>query len=167
MFVASDNDINVHGINWFVEEVLPDLRAKHPAAEVWLVGTVANKIGEQAGVKRLGRVDDLSEVYGKAHLVINPVRFNTGLSIKNLEALAFSCPLVTAPVGTEGLEQGINVAYLVADKPNEFVDAIGQILTDDSTATRLSVAARNLAESWNETALEQLNRALEGQGKAQ
>ena len=80
------------------------------------------------------------------------------------EALAFSCPLITAPVGTEGLEQGINKAYLVANEPSEFVDAIGHILTDDGLAERRSVEAHAAAESWNDAAMRELNQALEVKG---
>lgn len=165
LFVASDNPINLHGLNWFLDQVFPQLQALHPSLEVWLVGTIARQIDARPGVVKMGRIDDLSQVYRQAHVVINPVRFNTGLSIKNLEAMAFSCPLVTCvPVGDRPAT-GADAAFLTADRPEEFVRAVDRVLTDQVLAADLGNQARMVVDAWNRRGLLDLNRALVGEDR--
>ncbi len=160
LFVASDNPINLHGLNWFLDEVFPRLQALHPSLEVWLVGSIANQIGDRPGVIKMGRIDDLSEVYRQAHVVINPVRFNTGLSIKNLEAMAYSRPLVSCVAGADGLEQCAGSAFLTADEPDDFAEAVNRVMSDSALAADLGERAGAAASAWNLDNLRELNRAL-------
>jgi len=161
LFVASDNPINVHGLNWFLDEVFPGLRARRPDTELWVVGTVSRQAPARDGVVRKGRIDDLSEVYRQAHVVINPVRFNTGLSIKNLEALAFSRPLVTCVAGADGIEQGVGSAFAAEDEPAAFGETIERILSDPTMAAGMGERAYYAAVAWNNQAMLELNRALD------
>ena len=88
------------------------------------------------------------------------MRFNTGLSIKNLEALGYSKPLVTSSVGSEGIGSGANSAYLVAENAQEFSSAVIKILTDENYAKQLASAAGQYAYDWNKTVIQQLVVAL-------
>jgi len=160
LFVASDNPINLHGINWFLDEIFPKLQAGHPSLEVWLVGTIANQIAARPGVIKMGRIDDLSQVYRQAHVVINPVRFNTGLSIKNLEAMAYSRPLVSCVAGADGLERCAGTAFLTADQPDAFAEAVNRVLSDSALAAELGDRAGSAASAWNLDNLRELNRGL-------
>lgn len=159
LFVASDNTINVDGINFFINDVFPDVRNR-VAAELVLVGSICDNVPDQPGLIKMGRVENLQAVYESAAVVINPVRFNTGLSIKNLEALGYSKPLVTSSVGSEGIGSGANSAYLVAENAQEFSSAVIKILTDENYAKQLASAAGQYAYDWNKTVIQQLVVAL-------
>ena len=143
LFVASDNNINVHGIRFFIDKVLPIVQRELPEVELALAGSVCGAVADRHGIVKLGRVDDLTDAYRSAALVINPVLFNTGVSIKNLEALGFGKPLITATVGTEGLESGEGVAYLVADTAEDFAARTLDIL--QNTNLRLSLSQKSIA----------------------
>ena len=91
----------------------------------------------------------------------SPVSFNTGLSIKNLEALGYAKPLVTATVGSEGIEDGIDTAFLVADTASEYVAKLVEILNNNDFAERLSAQAFAYAEHWNERTVAQLAKILD------
>lgn len=160
LFVASDNAINVDGINYFIEKIFPGIRQKVPEAELVLAGSICNAIEDQTGIVKLGRVDDLQPVYDSAAMVINPVLFNTGLSIKNLEALGYSKPLVTAPVGADGIEDGAGEAFVVAENADEFTAAVIKILTDGENARQLAAAAGRYAKKWNHCVIQQLEGVL-------
>ncbi|HEY9664990.1 MAG TPA: glycosyltransferase, partial [Allocoleopsis sp.] len=103
---------------------------------------------------------ELQEGYDLASLVINPIPYGTGLKIKTIEALGYAKPLVTTSVGAEGLEEGIDRAFLVADTPEAFAQAIITILDDPEVAARLSRQAYNFARQWNENNLRQLANIL-------
>ena len=71
------------------------------------------------------KIDDLNVLYGrKADLIINPVQLGGGLKIKNVEALANGLPLITTPEGANGLEDGINNAFLLANTTEEWIESI-------------------------------------------
>lgn len=160
LFVASDNPINSAGVNQFIAEALPDIRRRVPDAELALAGSVCNAVADGPGVVKLGRVDDLVPVYDTAAVVINPVQFNTGLSIKNLEALGYSRVLVTAPAGAEGLEDGAGSAFLVARDSGEFVREVVQCLTTPDRANALAACAFQYATRWNQKTLHDLGAIL-------
>ncbi len=144
----------------FIENTLPEIRRALPEAELVMAGTVCRLVDDHPGIVKLGRVDDLQPLYERASLVINPVIFNTGLSIKNLEALGFSRPLLTAPVGAEGIEDGTGEAFLVAEEPRGFAREAVRVLSDEEYAERISQAARRYASSWNDSVIRQLENIL-------
>ncbi len=160
LFVASDNAINIEGINYFLDKIFPEVQKKVVAVEVNLVGSVCKGVKERAGLRKLGFVDDLKKAYEEADIIINPVSYNTGLSIKNLEALGYAKPLVTSKVGTEGLEAGMGVAYRVADSTQEFIDHLVEILLDEKIRLSLARAAADFAKASNATVSAQMTKIL-------
>lgn len=160
LFVASDNPINSAGINQFIAEAFPEIREHVPDAELVLAGSVCKAVADASGIVKLGRVDDLVPVYESAAVVVNPVRFNTGLSIKNLEALGYSQVLITAPAGAEGLESGIGSAFFVANNAPEFARHVVKCLTDRAFAGEVARCAYRYAADWNRETLQQLGAIL-------
>lgn len=65
---------------------------------------VAQAARQLPSCRVLGSVDTPDDFYREVDLIWNPVRFGTGLKIKNLEALAWAKCLVTSPHGAAGLE---------------------------------------------------------------
>lgn len=160
LFVASDNNINVNGIRFFIDQVMPLVQQKIPSVELALVGSICRAIEDIPGVTKLGRVDDLRDAYATAALIVNPVLFNTGVSIKNLEALGFGKPLLTATVGTEGLESGLGKAYMVADSAEEFAARTVDLLSDTSLNASLSAQALNYVRQSNQQITNVLQAAI-------
>lgn len=144
LFVGGPMGINVHGITWFTEQVLPLVRRRVPQVELWLVGGICDRFRRDLpGVRRLGFVDRLDELYRRVAAVINPQRFGTGLSIKSVEAMAHGAPLVATASGARGLEEGAGAAFLQADSPEAFSECLVGLLRDPVQAEAL--AARGAA----------------------
>jgi glycosyltransferase involved in cell wall biosynthesis len=160
LFVASANSINTGGINAFIAESLPAIRERMPDVELAIAGSVCQDIRDQPGIVKLGRVDDLAPAYASASVVINPVRFKTGLSIKNLEALGYSLPLVTSPAGGDGLEDGAGSAFLVAENAGEFSRQVIRLLGDAELAHGLAQRAYDYAAERNHKLIGQLEEVL-------
>jgi hypothetical protein len=113
-----------------------------------------------AGVVRLGSVDDLTALYRKARVVINPAVAGTGLKIKTLEALCHLRPIVTWPSGSEGLDPALAalcitthdwfdfsrrlVGLLAAESPTSFTqaqrDAVVQLTSPELTYRAMTEA---------------------------
>jgi glycosyltransferase involved in cell wall biosynthesis len=144
LFVGGPMGINLHGITWFIEEVLPLVRRRVPEVELWLVGGICDRFRKAPpGVRRLGFVERLDELYRRVAAVINPQRFGTGLSIKSVEAMAHGAPLVATVSGARGLEDGAGAAFLQADSPEAFSECLVGLLRNPVQAEAL--AARGAA----------------------
>lgn len=160
LFVGSSNPINVQGIDYFIQAIFPQVRAKFFETKLILAGEICDVVEDFDRSFKLGRVDNLKDAYDRADIVISPILFGTGLKIKNIEALGYSKPLVTTSVGAEGMEHGAGTAFLVADSPEEFAAAIAKIFSDVELYQNLSHNAYNFAQAWNKTCLRVLTDIL-------
>ncbi len=166
LYVASSNSINVNAIDGFIEQAFPAIRSRFEGARLILAGEICDVVEDFEGCQKLGYVEELKDAYALASVVINPIRFGTGLKIKNVEALAHSKPLVTTAVGAEGLEAGAHRAFRVADTPAEFVREIVSILSDQRLAQSLAEQAYEFVAERNQKCLVALNAALTAKSSA-
>jgi glycosyltransferase involved in cell wall biosynthesis len=160
LFVGSRAGHNIHGIRHFIGEVFPRIRGTIPDLQLVVVGEVCRSINNCDGCIKLGEVEDLKPIYEKADVVINPSHFGTGLSIKTIEALGYSKPVVTTSIGSKGLMDWVNKAFLVADAPEDFSRSVLKVLGDDTLADRLSKNAYEFAKGWNEANVTELAHVL-------
>lgn len=118
---------NAEGLAWYATEVLPIVRQRFPDLKTTVVGNnppaFLNDF-KHLGVELAGWVPDLEQLLGKARLSIAPLLHGAGMKGKVGEALAAGLPVVTTPIGSEGmgLSHGENV--LVAGNPAAFASAI-------------------------------------------
>lgn len=165
LFVGGPMGINVHGVTWFIDQVLPLVRRQVPEAELWLVGGICDRVGEgMPGVRRLGFVGGLDELYRRVAVVINPQRFGTGLSIKSVDALAHGAPLVTTASGARGLEEGAGVAFLQANSAGEFGESLVQLLREPVQAEALAGRGAAFASGYYQRNLQTLADVVNGTG---
>jgi glycosyltransferase involved in cell wall biosynthesis len=161
LFVGGPMGINVHGVRWFIDEVLPAIRRAQPAAELWLAGGIGRRVPPAPGVRRLGFVADLGDVYRKATVVVNPQQFGTGLSIKCVEALAHGRPLVTTPCGARGLDEGANTAFHVGRSAEEFAAHVVGLLRDPARAAETAAVAAAFAAAYYRSNVDALDAVLQ------
>lgn len=160
LYIGSKNPINIEGFNYFLHEILPNIREIVPTVKLLIAGDICEKVEDSPNCIKFGRVQDLTRLYRQAMVVINPVRFGTGLKIKSIEALGYAKPLVTTSVGAEGLESSVNQAFCVADTSIEFSQAVTRLLINAETNIKLSKNAFKFAEKWNKSYMNRLINAL-------
>jgi len=150
LFVGSANQSNIDAIQYFIKEIFPAIKVVYPHATLFVAGPVFRVLQKyNNGIINLGVIENLDALYMKADIVINPIRFGTGLKIKNIEALGYSKPLVTTSIGAEGMEKGIGLAFLVADDPQTFADKLIKLIRDPFLFQRLSENGYKFAIEWN------------------
>jgi len=144
--IGADNELNIHGLRAFLKECWPEIKAAHPAARLHVIGKVGAKcrIDDQS-IQYTPRVDDLTEAYREARVVINPTIAGTGLKIKSVEALANGKPLVAWPNGVEGLEYLGEPPFIECRSWQEFGSAVVRLLGSDSEAKTLANRALSYA----------------------
>ena len=160
LFVGSDNQVNLQAARILIDEVLPLVRARVPAAKLYIAGRVGARLTPCDGCELLGEVPDLGAVYAREVVVVNAVQVGTGLAIKTIEALAHGCPTVATTAGARGLQMGSGHAFLVADTTPELAAAVVRVMQSPRLASELSVAAHEFVRHWNEAGLEELRRCF-------
>jgi polysaccharide biosynthesis protein PslH len=162
LFVGSANIINVHGLEWFLEQVLPRIRKKRPDVELALAGAVGGERTWPIGITVLGPQQSLAAVYADATLVINPVQFGTGLAIKTVEALSYGKPVVATPAGARGLDIDFRGALSLASTPDAFADQVLELLENEAKRSVMAHHAIAASHQWQHRQISMLNGAITG-----
>jgi glycosyltransferase involved in cell wall biosynthesis len=110
--------------------------------------------------QKLGAVENKKLLYKRASLVVNPMLFGTGIKIKNVESLGYGMPLITTPVGAEGLEERANIAFLVAQNAEDFAQKVIITLSDKELRSNLSQLAFQFAQEINDKNVNNLKSVL-------
>ena len=130
LFVGGISPHNVQGIEWFLNNVWPDVLAKCPEAKLRVVGSVAHNIGgTHPNVGLVGMVGDLLPAYQTAAVCIVPLLSGSGFKTKLIEALGFGKACVSTSVGAAGLPRS-NPPLIVADAADKFASAVNSLLKD-------------------------------------
>lgn len=137
---------NVDAARWLVGEILPQVWSRHPGVRLHLVGSnPAPEVRALADERVLvtGHVSDaeLEAYYARCRVAAAPLRFGGGMKGKVLEAMRHGLPMVTTPVGVQGLSAAAFLPH--ADAPGRLADAICTLLEDDAhwcAVSRASVA---------------------------
>lgn len=150
LFVARwDYQPNREALEWFVRQVLPDIRERIPEAIVRIVGPGSEHLAADVlgCVDAVGAMDSLEPLYAWARICIAPLRTGSGTRVKILEAMAHMRPVVTTPVGLEGIDATWGVDCLVAQSREDFGAACITALSDLDLSHRLAASGRALVES--------------------
>ena len=137
---------NVDAVLWLVNEVWP-LLDPEVTPELRIIGSNAPREilvldNPVAGVSVLGYVSntELISEYERALFTVAPLRFGAGIKGKIISSLHAGVPVLTTPVGAEGLG-GKEVGIVVSDKiVREFANFILQLVADADLRKSLSKA---------------------------
>jgi GT2 family glycosyltransferase len=121
---------------WFVSDILPVIRTAVPDATLSIIGsnpTSRVRALEGDGIALFANVTDgeLDAAYERARVAVVPLRCGAGVKLKVVEALRSGIPLVTTPVGAQGLP-GLSQIVPVHDDPAAFAQSVVALLRDDA-----------------------------------
>ena len=134
---------------FFAEEIWPRLVADSPRpVRAVLAGNGPTRavlgLGRIGGITVAGSVADVAPCYAGADVAVNPVRAGGGTRIKAIEALAHRVPLVSTPVGAEGLDVEHDRHVLIADGAAEFARACLCLVREPALGAALADRAHAL-----------------------
>jgi glycosyltransferase involved in cell wall biosynthesis len=149
---AMDWLANIDGIQYMIDEIWPQVVAQLPGASLTVVGRdpprslvrKARALGQR--VQFTDFVDDVRPYVRSASVFVIPLRVGGGTRIKVFEAMALGCPVVSTPIGVEGLPVVDGKHYLQAGSATSFASAIVRLLQDRDLRERLSRQARRYVE---------------------
>lgn len=92
-----------------------------------------------------GWVPDVDPVFDQARAMVAPLTYGAGLKGKVTQSLAAGLPVVTTPVGAEGLTGVDHEPLLIGSDDRELADLVIRVLSDDDLWAELSQAGQRLA----------------------
>lgn len=145
--VASNNEINKNGFNYFIAEIWPSILNEFPCANLLVAGSICSII-EQIPPRCifLGQIEDLKNFFQICRFTINPILAGTGLKIKTIESLTFGKAIVSTPEGISGIEKFLGEGFIVADSPALFASHCIKLLHDDLFLDNLNSKASNFID---------------------
>jgi polysaccharide biosynthesis protein PslH len=123
---------NQEGLIWFLEKCFPSIVEKFPDvrfkiagrnAPIWLIERL-----KHPHIDYLGEIDDASLFIRQNGIMVVPLLSGSGMRIKIIEGMEFSKPIVTTPVGCEGIQAENGKHIFIADNPEEFSKCIVTLL---------------------------------------
>jgi succinoglycan biosynthesis protein ExoO len=151
LFVGTGTAPNVDGMNWFLDEVWPSVRAAVTGARLLVAGGVCDALGTHPGarfgVRLLGRVPDLAPLYRDAAVVVSPLRAGSGLKIKLIEALSHGKAVVATSVTAQGVEEILGNSVAITDDAQNFAREIVALLGNPALRRERGEAALAVARS--------------------
>ena len=152
LFVGSfRHDPNRAALDWFVHQVLPLIVAREPRARLAIVGSdppPAHTYADYAAnLGMLGAVADIREPLERFAVFVCPVLSGSGVRVKLLEAFAAGIPVVSTPLGAEGLAAENGRFCALADSPEAFAARVIELFADPAEAAAMAARARAEVEA--------------------
>jgi polysaccharide biosynthesis protein PslH len=137
---------NLDAMQYFIQSILPDIRAQRPAARLQITGKTTDEqraaLPSTDGVDLLGYVPDIRRAVAEAWCEVVPLRQGGGTRLKILEALSVGTPVIATSKGAEGLDLVDGRDLLIADTPADFVAASLRLLSDSNLRGALAAAGQ-------------------------
>jgi len=166
VFVGSmDWQPNIDGVEFFCQQIWPQVLAKIPDARFRVVGRdphprVRRLVSES--VEITGTVHSVVDHLREAAVIVVPLRIGGGTRIKIFEGMAMGKATVSTTVGAEGLDVQHGRDILLEDTPADFAHAIVMLLQDEDLRRRFESAAAATARKYDWSVVTQgFEKALE------
>lgn len=136
---------NQEAIKWFLDRVWPLVLEKCPDAIFNIAGkNMPEAMNSMAtsNVKVLGEVEDAKIFMQNSGIKVVPLHSGSGMRIKIVEGMAYGCPIVSTPIGVEGIVHESEKNILIAEQAHEFANAVIALLQNPEWAQQLGENAQ-------------------------
>lgn len=147
LFVGTMNYFpNVQAVHFLKKNVMPRIWSERPETAVRIVGVnptedVLALTSERFRI--VGGVPEVASWYQNAKVFIVPLLSGSGTRLKIVEAAAAGAPVVSTPVGAEGLNLKDGVEIVKAEQPEKFAEACLELLADPARRSAIAADAQS------------------------
>ena len=143
---------NIDGVEYFVREILPLIRARAPECTVAIVGrspsaSIRALAERDPKIQVTGTVADVRPWLWGAEVSIVPLRIGGGTRLKIYESMAAGTAVVSTTIGAEGLDVSHPANIRLADSPADFAKQCLELLEDARERERMATEALQLVTS--------------------
>jgi glycosyltransferase involved in cell wall biosynthesis len=174
---------NVMGLKWFVESIYREFKRQHPDAKLFVVGRLGKSSGEVVkkiccmakDIELYSDVPDVKKFYKRSMVVVVPLLKGGGTRIKILEAALANRPILSTPVGSEGLDLSDGKELLNFTNSKEFLKCFKKICVKEKYEKLVKNAKKTVLKKYSEEnfenslklAIQEVDRLRTGDKKSQ
>ncbi|SIQ69075.1 Glycosyltransferase involved in cell wall bisynthesis [Aromatoleum tolulyticum] len=156
---------NVTAARFVVSEVLPLVRAVLPDVEVVLAGAnpgidLYRLANDHVVITGYISDDALAEYYGNTRVVVAPLQFGAGVKGKVVEGMRFGVPVITTPVGAQGLEDAGAALGVYATAAEIAGEVVAMMTNDELWRSRSKAGLAYVRRRFSRFALQEALKAL-------
>lgn len=140
---------NREAVAYLVKDIWPQIIKRIPYAKLWIVGrfpTPEITHLHSDSVEISSDIEDIREAYSRSDVLLAPIYGPGGTRYKILESMATGLPVVTTPIGIEGLNAKDERQALVCETAQQLALETVRVLTDRSLYHKLAINGRKLVE---------------------
>jgi len=149
-FIGSmDWQPNTDGIQWYLKNVWPELKLKHPSLSFHLAGRNMPSyfnFSEKDKIINHGEVENGLAFMSSIDVLIVPLFITSGIRVKIIEAMAMGKVVLTTSKGLQGISAVHGKEVLIADSSSEFIHYQSLLINDAALKESISVHASKFAE---------------------
>lgn len=141
LFVGFNFYANLHGLNWFCKNVMPNIKNAH----LTIVGRGMEQQRRNLSSNNItvvGTVDDIVNYYSRADMIVSPIFLGSGMKTKTAEALMFSRPILATTEALEGYDINIEKVGARCDTAEQFIEKIEYYAKNKHLLLELSKESR-------------------------
>ena len=145
---AMDWGPNREGVEWFINEVWPEVLQAHPNAEFHLAGRGLNpgKWAEVPGVINHGEVEDAAAFSQRFDLLVVPLLRGAGIRVKIVESMSRGIPVASTTTGLHGLDLQ-DTGSVIQAEPERLAAALVALNEHPERLKTLSEKGRHIAQT--------------------
>jgi len=162
---------NIDAVQWLYKEVYCPLRSTIPSLSLVIIGRdpvqLVRELEADPGVIVTGTVDDVWKYINSVDVFVFPLWIGGGLKNKILETMYAMRPVVTTPIGNEGIDAVPGRDILINSDSRGFIDTLEGLVQSESERSRVGEAAHRYVKekySWA-TLLERFEEVFVGNGQ--
>lgn len=132
---------NIDAVVFFAQEIYPLVSKQLPDAKFYIIGDKAPPEIVALATDRIiiaGWQKDVRPFFDSAKLSVAPLRFGAGIKGKINQSMGFGVPVVATSLAVEGMGLSDREDILIADRPEDFAQALVELYQSEKLWSRLS-----------------------------
>ncbi len=148
---ALDWSPNIEGLEWFLNEIWPNIFEWNPNLEFHIAGRNASKgftvrALTQKGVVYHGSVSNAKRFMKANGIMVVPLLSGSGMRVKIIEGMMHGKAIISTSIGVEGIDICPNKNCIIANDKNEWINSIKKLIMNPINIIQLGIEGQNLIQ---------------------
>jgi glycosyltransferase involved in cell wall biosynthesis len=142
---AMDWGPNLEGVLWFLKSIWPSVHERFPQLKFYLAGrNMSDEIARLnlVNVEVVGEVESAVSFMQSKAIMIVPLLSAGGVRVKIIEGLAMGRAVISTSLGAEGLDCEHGKQLLLADRREDWLEAIETLVHDEEARKSMALEGR-------------------------
>jgi Glycosyltransferase len=136
---------------------MPLIWAKRREIHLTLLGSnpppAVQNLAQDPRITVPGYVPDVSDYFLRHRIFVAPLRYGAGMKGKIGHSLSLGLPVVTTPIGAEGMGLTNHLNVVIAESPQEFATAVLDLYDDPDRWRELSARSYEFIQQYSPAAI--------------